>query len=77
MTKIKLRFRFLRYIVNEASTLAIITHNIFRHDSLRFYTSGPSSSQLFKGIQRINHYPADSMVRFVNTYSLDSDLSTG
>ena len=28
-------------------------------------------------IHRINHYPADSMVCFVNTYPLDSDLSGG
>ena len=28
-------------------------------------------------IQRINHYPVDSMVCFVNTYPLDSDLSGG
>ena len=28
-------------------------------------------------IHRINHYPADSVVCFVNTYPLDSDLSSG
>ena len=28
-------------------------------------------------ILRINHYPADSVVCFVNTYPLDSDLSGG
>ena len=28
-------------------------------------------------IHRINHYPVDSMVCFVNTYPLDSDLSGG
>ena len=28
-------------------------------------------------IHRINHYPADSVVCFVNTYLLDSDLSGG
>ena len=28
-------------------------------------------------IHRINHYPADNVVCFVNTYRLDSDLSTG
>ena len=28
-------------------------------------------------IQRINHYPVDSVVCFVNTYPLDSDLSGG
>ena len=28
-------------------------------------------------IHRINHHPADSVVCFVNTYPLDSDLSGG
>ena len=28
-------------------------------------------------IHQINHYPGDSMVCFVKTYSLDSDLSSG
>ena len=28
-------------------------------------------------IHRINHYPVDSVVCFVNTYPLDSDLSGG
>ena len=28
-------------------------------------------------IHRINHYPPDSMVCFVNIYPLDSDLSGG
>ena len=28
-------------------------------------------------IHRINHYPGDSVVCFVNTYPLDSDLSGG
>ena len=28
-------------------------------------------------IHRINHYPVDSMVCFVNIYPLDSDLSGG
>ena len=33
--------------------------------------------RLDNAIHRINHYPADSMVGFVNTYPLDSDLSSG
>ena len=28
-------------------------------------------------IHRINHYPADSIIDFRNTYPLDSDLSGG
>ena len=30
-----------------------------------------------KAIHRINHYPVDRVVCFVNTYPLDSDLSGG
>ena len=32
---------------------------------------------LDNAIRRMNHYPADSGVGFVNTYPLDSDLSSG
>ena len=32
---------------------------------------------LDSAVQRINHYPADSLIRFANTYPLDSDLSSG
>ena len=28
-------------------------------------------------IHRINHYPADSVIDFRNTYPLDSDLASG
>ena len=28
-------------------------------------------------IQRLNHYPADSVVCFANAYPMDSDLSGG
>ena len=31
--------------------------------------------RLDRAIHRINHYPADSVVCFVNTYPLDSDLA--
>ena len=37
----------------------------------------PVVQRLDNAIQRINHYPADSVVCFVNTYPLDSDLSGG
>ena len=33
--------------------------------------------RLDNAIHRINHYPADSVVYFFNTYPLDSDLSGG
>ena len=32
---------------------------------------------LDSAIHRINHYPADSLISFPNTYPLDSDLSGG
>ena len=35
----------------------------------------PVIQRLGNAIHRINHYPADSVVCFVNTYPLDSDLS--
>ena len=37
----------------------------------------PVVQRLDNAIHRINHYPADSMVCFVNIYPLDSDLSGG
>ena len=37
----------------------------------------PVVQRLDNAIHRINHYPADSVVCFVNTYPLDSDLSDG
>ena len=37
----------------------------------------PVVQRLVNAIHWINHYPADSVVCFVNTYPLDSDLSDG
>ena len=37
----------------------------------------PVVRKVDNAIHRINHYPADSVVCFVNTYPLDSDLSGG
>ena len=37
----------------------------------------PVVQRVDNAINRINHYPADSVVCFVNTYPLDSDLSGG
>ena len=37
----------------------------------------PVVQRLDNAIHRINHYPADSVVCFANTYPLDSDLSGG
>ena len=37
----------------------------------------PVVQRLDNAIHRINHYPTDSVVCFINTYPLDSDLSSG
>ena len=37
----------------------------------------PVVQRLDNAIHWINHYPADSVVCFANTYPLDSDLSGG
>ena len=37
----------------------------------------PVVQTLDSAIHRINHYPADSVIDFRNTYQLDSDLSGG
>ena len=43
----------------------------------QFTAQAPVVQRLDNAIHRINHYPADSVVCFVNTYPLDSDLSGG
>ena len=44
----------------------------------RYLYSRPRFVQrLDNAIHRIHHYPVDSVVCFVNTYPLDSDLSGG
>ena len=42
-----------------------------------FRDLAPVVQRLDNAVHRINHYPADSVVCFVNTYPLDSDLSGG
>ena len=37
----------------------------------------PAVQRMDNAIHQINHYPVDSVVRFANTYPLDSDLSGG
>ena len=37
----------------------------------------PVVPRLDNAIHRINHYPGDSVVCFINIYPLDSDLSGG
>ena len=43
----------------------------------RIFRPGPVVQRLDNTIHQINHYPVDSVVCFVNTYPLDSDLSGG
>ena len=42
-----------------------------------FKQLAPVVQKMDNAIHRINHYPADSLVCFVKTYLLDSDLSSG
>ena len=44
---------------------------------LLFIFQAPAVQTLDSTIHRINHYPADSVIDFRNTYQLDSDLSGG
>ena len=45
--------------------------------SQRVSLLAPVVQTLDSAIHRINHYPADSVIDFRNTYPLDSDLSGG
>jgi len=44
---------------------------------LRFIFQARVVQKVDNAIRRINHYPADSVVYFVNNYPLDRDLSGG
>ena len=48
-------------------------HTVSKWDTLQ----APVVQRLDNAIHRINRYPVDSMVCFVNTYRLDSDFSGG
>ena len=61
-------------VVKEIILLEI---KVFTEEDRRFFVQAPVVQRLDNAIQRINHYPADSVVCFVNTYPLDSDLSGG
>ena len=41
------------------------------------HVQAPVVQRLDNAIHRINHYPVDSVVCFINIYPLDSDLSGG
>ena len=44
-------------------------------EDIQFKQLAPVVRKMNNSIHQINHYPADSVVCFVNTYPLDSDLS--
>ena len=61
-----------------------VFHTIFFISLRVLYSKGhyinnqaPVVQRVDNAIHRINHYLADSVVCFVNTYLLDSDLSSG
>jgi len=45
--------------------------------SQSYLLQAPVGQKQDNAIHRINHYPADGVVCFVNIYPLDSDLSGG
>ena len=64
------------------STLRHILYNTLFHVKLHAIRAksiylASVVQRLDNAIHRINHYPADSVVCFVNIYPLDSDLSGG
>ena len=53
---------------------------LYKSSYVRYHDTrvlAPVVQRLDNAIHRIDHYPADSVVCFVNTYPLDSDLSAG
>ena len=73
------------------TSLEVRTHPTFLENLISKYDFGPVKlpglsrngplapvvQRLDNAIHWLNHYPADSMVCFVNTYPLDIDLSRG
>ena len=62
----------LFFFIIECSVLAVL---VFYYKGI--LEQAPVVWKVDNTIHRINHYPADSVVCFVNTYALDSDLSGG
>ena len=74
----------LSYIASCLWKLNFSSYPHRRHIAASFFRAGvtfvplaPVVQKLDNAIHRINHYPVDSVVCFVNTYPLDSDLSGG
>ena len=64
-----------RLLLRMSSVIA--SNFLFRIKVRKIVLQGPVVQKLDNAIHRINHYPVDSVVCFVNTYPLDSDLSGG
>ena len=62
--------RVIKYIIITKNSIVHVEDSISIHLAPVVQTSDSA-------IHRINHYPADSVIDFRNTYPLDSDLSGG
>ena len=61
----------------EARLLLQTWHTKYKMKMSQVIVQAPVVQKLDNAIHRINHYPADSVVCFVNIYPLDCDLSSG
>ena len=61
----------------QKGALRIILPNLHYDEALILSGLAPVVQKVDSAIHRINHYPADSVIDFRNTYPLDSDLSSG
>ena len=68
---------FSEVSMGEHNSRARIAELIHRLLGKTVYLQARVVRKVVSAIHRINHYPADSEVCFVNTYPLDSDLSGG
>ena len=67
------------YLKNKAGLTGNVVHmkNSYKRREQLCKLHGPVVQGVDNAIHRINHYPVDSIVCFVSTYPLDSDLSGG
>ena len=65
----------MRHDLKEAMSLQ--AHARVDESSGSCFHLGPVVQRVDNAMHRINHYPVDSIVCFVSTYLLDSDLSGG
>ena len=64
-------------VVPPVSLIARAIHYLHVSKAIATIVLAPVVRKVDNAIHRINHYPADSVVCFANSYSLDSDLSAG